>query len=335
MSSRDSSPQRAAASAPWRSAPTLRLWILLGAGAALIATLELRLESRSGSPAHDSSSRSDSSEALVPRAVAPEWMGGAGSTQLAASAAADFAHGADAQLEGYERETLVGRERALPGAEGSSDAAGEKPTPPPDSAGTPGRPADGETARTLLLGLRPGDLIKAREALPPTLERDALEPESGDPESELEPSGRKRAREFDSAGRLRAQGEQLDEQRVGHWDEWYENGTRSAVQEYDLDGERVGEWRSWYEDGSARSQGSYIQSLRHGRWITYHPNGKRKSEVEYRMGRREGFSQEWYSNEQIKEAGFYRAGRREGFWQFFDYQGLEDRRTGDYEAGHR
>jgi len=131
-----------------------------------------------------------------------------------------------------------------------------------------------------------------------------------------------------------ARGMVRDGQRVGLWETFYENGNRHAKGNYEED-RREGRWQFWSESGGLYLSGDYRDGLREGAWSGWHPSGSRRSEQTYRQGRLTSIHTLWYSNGQVKETGLFVSGLRQGPWEFYDFQGNPDKRTGTYLNGQR
>lgn len=131
-----------------------------------------------------------------------------------------------------------------------------------------------------------------------------------------------------------ARGMVRDGQRVGMWETFHENGERHAKGRYE-DDRREGRWQFWSDSGSLSLSGGYRDGLREGAWSGWHPSGSRRSEQTYRQGRLTSIHTLWYSNGQVKETGLFVSGLRQGPWQFYDFQGNPDKRTGSYLNGQR
>ena len=80
---------------------------------------------------------------------------------------------------------------------------------------------------------------------------------------------------------------------------------------------------------------AFLDGKQEGAWSGWNPDGTRRSEQYYSQGRRTGTHTLWFTNGQIKETGPYVNGLRHGPWQFYDFQGNPDLRTGTYVNGQR
>ena len=115
-------------------------------------------------------------------------------------------------------------------------------------------------------------------------------------------------------------------------EEWWENGETRTRGEHQR-GLRNGRWTTWYPSGAIRSVREYASGLPEGTNVQWHENGRERLRGRYRRHQRHGRWTEWFSNGQLKEDGTYTRGLREGWWEFFDYDGVPDLRTGEYVRG--
>jgi len=140
--------------------------------------------------------------------------------------------------------------------------------------------------------------------------------------------------EYFADGRERLVAERRDGVLHGTWTEWWPSGEK-AVEGGHVEGARSGPWVFFYESGAKMEEGLFVGGNREGQWASWHEEGTPVREVRYRDGHLEGLYTEWYSNGQVRCRGGFVEGRREGTWQFFDYEGGSDRRSGYYRAGRR
>ncbi|HIF39992.1 MAG TPA: toxin-antitoxin system YwqK family antitoxin [Planctomycetes bacterium] len=181
------------------------------------------------------------------------------------------------------------------------------------SSGSPGRDADGAPRAGAPGGGGAGESSQdARRAL--------SEEDEGQDDSKV--------------GLRAARGMVRDGQRVGMWEIFYDNGNRHAKGKYE-DDLRDGRWEFWSESGGLSRSGEYRDGVQEGAWSEWHPNGSRRSEQTYRQGLLTSIHTLWYTNGQVKETGLYVGGLRQGPWQFYDFQGNPDKRTGTYLNGRR
>jgi len=141
----------------------------------------------------------------------------------------------------------------------------------------------------------------------------------------------------EAAGRgtlLLSRGMDRDGKRVGIWETFDPGGQPRSKGRYE-DGRREGHWKFWSESGARDLTGEYRDGMKHGAWSGWHPNGSRRSDQAYSEGRPNGTHTLWYSNGQVKETGLFALGLRQGPWQFYDFAGNPDLRTGIYVNGQR
>ena len=133
---------------------------------------------------------------------------------------------------------------------------------------------------------------------------------------------------------LLSRGMDQDGKRVGIWETFEPGGQPRSKGRYE-DGRRAGHWQFWSESGTRDLTGEYRDGMKHGAWSGWHPNGSRRSDQAYSEGRPNGTHTLWYSNGQVKETGLFVLGLRQGLWQFYDFAGNPDMRTGIYVNGQR
>ena len=67
---------------------------------------------------------------------------------------------------------------------------------------------------------------------------------------------------------------------------FYENGNPKKLEHIRQDNnERLGEYKEWYENGQLSETGRYVSNLeRTGKWVEFYPNGHKKVEAEFKNG---------------------------------------------------
>lgn len=120
----------------------------------------------------------------------------------------------------------------------------------------------------------------------------------------------------------------------GAAEEWWDNGAPRSDGQY-AEGERDGPWLTWHANGQLRARGAYRSGLREGTWEEWHDNGHPMQLSNFRRGRPHGAWNEWYRDGSPKAQGTYVDGKREGLWSFFNFDGTNDPRTGDYTDGRK
>ena len=158
----------------------------------------------------------------------------------------------------------------------------------------------------------------------------------GPPVTDSAPGEVERLEYLYPSGALKSRGSLVEGRREGPWTEFWENGEVLMSGRY-RDGKREGEWSFYYDDGSLRSRGRYVGGLRDGLWRGYYPGGAAlRSEGRHSAeqgGERVGLWTQYYENGAIRERGSYERGVMQGYWVFYDPEGNEDRRTGNYREG--
>lgn len=82
------------------------------------------------------------------------------------------------------------------------------------------------------------------------------------------------ARGWYSNRQLQYQGQFRNDEPVGRFFWWHENGNRSTVGQFNRDGDRDGRWIWWHENGMKKIEGSYQDDQPSGVWRSWDNTGK-------------------------------------------------------------
>jgi len=111
------------------------------------------------------------------------------------------------------------------------------------------------------------------------------------------------------------------EERVGYWEFYFNNGVLNSKGVFSEKGKRQGEWVWFDELGNKTEQGNYIDGQAEGAYQLFHPNGKLKRMMEYKAdtlnGKYEAYSQ--FGN--LIETTQFKKGKKEDTTQLYFNQG--------------
>ena len=82
------------------------------------------------------------------------------------------------------------------------------------------------------------------------------------------------ARAWYSNQQLQYQGQYRNDEPVGRFFWWHENGNRSTVGQFDRTGERDGRWIWWHDNGMKKIEGNYADDQPSGVWRSWNEAGK-------------------------------------------------------------
>lgn len=117
---------------------------------------------------------------------------------------------------------------------------------------------------------------------------------------------------------LIAEGGTIDKQgrKQGYWKEYYLNGKLKNEGEY-LDNQKYNKWKYYYENGKAEQIGKYNKNGKPiNDWIWYYQNGDTLRYEQYRMGFEDGFLVEKTDSGTVITKGDYIDGYKEGEWYY-------------------
>lgn len=122
-------------------------------------------------------------------------------------------------------------------------------------------------------------------------------------------------KEYYDFGVLKAEGEYLNDKRIGLWKYYHPNKKLEQIGKFNRKGESVGEWKWYYPDGSIRKEEVFIKGVLDGPYVEYFRDSTILMQGEYFNGSREGF---WtISVHGYKQEGEYLEGMRTGTWKHY------------------
>ncbi|CAN0349533.1 unnamed protein product, partial [Phaeothamnion confervicola] len=120
----------------------------------------------------------------------------------------------------------------------------------------------------------------------------------------------------------------------GRYESHYANGNPKKTGTYDL-GKKIGTWEEFFEDGTR----SRIDKYDNGKysWVTYYPNGSKKYESQGigtgSDNTEQGLKKEYYSNGKLRVEGRKINGFSEGIYIFYDSITGKKEQEGAYKLG--
>ena len=130
-------------------------------------------------------------------------------------------------------------------------------------------------------------------------------------------------------GRIRYEGNFLNDHPVGEFKRYYPNSAIQAILEYS-DDSKTAYARLFYDNGKIAAEGKYIGKDKDSVWSYYSSfDGKLSMKETYQEGKREGESIKLYNNMIVSERIIYSHDLRHGTWEQF-YQNGKPRLMGNY-----
>ena len=107
---------------------------------------------------------------------------------------------------------------------------------------------------------------------------------------------------------------EIEDDDVGYWEYFYENGHRSRE---GVIGDKMkqGEWRIYYESGKLKGEGAYINDKMERLWHFYNEDGKLTGEIDYTINK--GKYSEYYSTGELKAEGPRSGFNNVGKWIYY------------------
>src|SRR5690606_21887237 len=84
---------------------------------------------------------------------------------------------------------------------------------------------------------------------------------------------------------LNGEGRTINNDKVGNWEYFYDNGNLSAEGTYNKDGKQEAEWKFYHQTGQLKMTGNYNNGLREGEWKLYEETGVLSSTVNFLAGK--------------------------------------------------
>ena len=113
---------------------------------------------------------------------------------------------------------------------------------------------------------------------------------------------------------------------------WYASGAPEWEREFDH-GTPTGHWQGWYEDGTRLAE-SFHGTDEPTVMSFWHASGELSARGEALNGVRQGEWTHWYENGKVREAGECLAGRKHGEWRLYREDGALEA-SGMFEHGVR
>lgn len=131
----------------------------------------------------------------------------------------------------------------------------------------------------------------------------------------------------------------------GEWKDFNSSG-RIVAEGRAANGQRAGEWKFYWASGELKGTGTYTDGKPDGAWVEYRTDGRKLSLIEYRKGdtasvirfqyypdgglssktayageERHGYFEEYYENGRVRHSGNYKNGKMHGEFSYFDIDG--------------
>jgi len=106
------------------------------------------------------------------------------------------------------------------------------------------------------------------------------------------------ATRYDPGGFLRERVAFLDGRRHGDREQWYADGTLSAVTHYQHN-RRDGISRTYWKDGALRSESQFEDGVAHGTQRQWYKDGAIFKEIQLELGREQGLQRAWRPNGEL------------------------------------
>ena len=121
-------------------------------------------------------------------------------------------------------------------------------------------------------------------------------------------------KDFDSEGKVIAEGQYTDNRRTGAWKFYNSAGKVEQTGNYN-NGRPDGLWKWYYPDGSLLREEEYFQGQRDGAYTEYSPTGEIIAQGMYAEGEKNG---DWkFKSGDITEEGKYVIGLQDGLWKSY------------------
>ena len=130
-------------------------------------------------------------------------------------------------------------------------------------------------------------------------------------------------------GKIRYEGNFVNDHPVGEFKRYYPNGTMQAMMMYS-DDSKTAFARLFYDNGKIAAEGKYTEREKDSVWNYYSSfDGQLTMKENYKEGKREGESLKLYSNRIVSERMNFSQDKRHGVWEQF-YQNGKLRLRGKY-----
>lgn len=120
-------------------------------------------------------------------------------------------------------------------------------------------------------------------------------------------------KEFYTTGQLKAEGEYINDKKLGEWIYYHLNGKIEQRGKYTKDAKPTGDWKWYYESGNILRTETFVKGLPDGDMFEYSDSGMVVTKGLYLDGEREG---PWLIFDgDVKDEGEYKAGVKSGKWK--------------------
>ena len=122
-------------------------------------------------------------------------------------------------------------------------------------------------------------------------------------------------KEFYITGELKAEGEYINDKKIGEWIYYHQNGKIEQRGKYDKNNKPTGDWKWYYESGNILRTESFIRGLPEGVMVEYTDSSEVVTKGLFIEGEKEG---PWISNDgDMKYEGEFKAGVKTGKWKSY------------------
>lgn len=158
--------------------------------------------------------------------------------------------------------------------------------------------------------------------------------------NQLDEKGRKQGEWVKTTpdGTLIYEGRFIDDQPVGTFKRYYEDGSLKAEMNYRSSNEVYTKLFYQADEPVLMAEGKYVNQQKDSIWLSYEPNSRLKASDTYQNGERNGRSVVYHQNGAISEETTYKDGERHGEWKQYYPDGTlmasgtyeNDELTGEY-----
>ncbi|WP_310992976.1 toxin-antitoxin system YwqK family antitoxin [Aequorivita marina] len=148
-------------------------------------------------------------------------------------------------------------------------------------------------------------------------------------------------KDFYPSGKLKIEGQYIDNKKTGKWVSYYENGEERAIKNYlkgelngyqkmdysqvlymegnSKDGVKVGTWKSYFKENKQLKYVKHFDDKGNatGEWKTYYETGELYLIENYLNNRPHGKQVEYFKNGNISSVGKNLDGQKEGLWNYY------------------
>ncbi len=124
---------------------------------------------------------------------------------------------------------------------------------------------------------------------------------------------------FDKQGEKIAEGNFLNQKKVGNW-VYFSKGRKISEEQF-AGGVKNGISRQYYETGELMEETGWKNGKQEGKFQIFYKNGKPYLQCKMHDDKRNGLCLVYYKNERLQLEAGYKNGLRHGEWKFFDDKG--------------